>query len=291
MPPPPRSCRSCSRPRADARFVLEELLVDAIDDLEMARQLQLSLLPDQYPCFPHSASAEQSALGFHHRFCPAAELAGDFFSVLPLSDTQAGVFICDVMGHGVRSALVTAMLRAMVDNEALRAPSPGQFLAEMNQRLARLLRPTDGPMYATAFYMIVDAATATVEYATAGHPRPLHLQRRVGRVAPMETPPNSGPDLGLFEGATYKCSRASLTTDDVLLLFTDGLFEVPGAEGSGDFGKARLLEAARERMALPVPDLCAGIIADVRQFAGGGDFDDDVCLLAVEVKRLSGAQN
>ena len=127
-------------------------------DLEMARHLQQSLLPANYPCFPRSASPAESALRFCHRFCPAAELAGDFFSVLPLSDTQAGVFICDVMGHGVRSALVTAMVRALVDDTAARAADPGQFLGEINRRLAGLLKPADGLMFATAFYLIADVA-------------------------------------------------------------------------------------------------------------------------------------
>ena len=74
--------------------------------------------------FPRSAAPEDSALRFVHRFYPASELAGDFFSVLPLSDTRAGIFICDVMGHGVRSALVTALLRALVDNAAATAADP-----------------------------------------------------------------------------------------------------------------------------------------------------------------------
>src|SRR5262245_28356297 len=87
-------------------------------DLDMARKLQQSLLPDRYPSFPRAAPPAQSALRFAHRFQPTTALAGDFFSVLGLSDTEAGVFICDVMGHGVRSALVTAMLRALVDELA-----------------------------------------------------------------------------------------------------------------------------------------------------------------------------
>ena len=71
-------------------------------DLKMARNLQQSLLPDRYPVFPCASAPEKSALQFCHRFFPASQLAGDFFSVLSLSETKAGVFICDVMGHGVR---------------------------------------------------------------------------------------------------------------------------------------------------------------------------------------------
>ena len=255
-------------------------------DLEMARHLQQSLLPDTYPAFPRSASAAESTLRFCHRFCPAAELAGDFFSVLPLSDTRAGVFLCDVMGHGVRSALVTAMVRALLNNAAPRAADPGQFLSKMNRRLGGLLKPADSPMFATAFYLVADVAAGRLRYATAGHPPPLHLQRRAGQAAPLHVPPRAGPALGLFGDAAYVTSECPLAAGDVILLFTDGLLEVTGAGGQEEYGQQRLLAAARQSINLPLPDLCDALMAGVRSFAGGAAFEDDVCLLSLEVARL-----
>jgi len=255
-------------------------------DLEMARHLQQSLLPDRYPCFPRSASAAESRLRFCHRFYPTAELAGDFFSVLPLSDTQAGVFICDVMGHGVRSALITAMVRGLLDNAALHAADPSRFLAEMNGRLAELLKPTGTPMFATAFYLVADVAEGRLWYATAGHPTPLHLQRSAGQAALLPTPSGAGPALGLFTDAIYVTSHRTLATGDVILLFTDGLFEVTGAESPEQYGRQRLLATAREHMNLPPPALCDALIAEVQTFAGENAFSDDVCLLSMEVVRL-----
>jgi len=255
-------------------------------DLEMARHLQQSMLPDRYPRFPRSASAAESRLRFCHRFFPAAELAGDFFSVLPVSDTQAGVFICDVMGHGVRSALITAMVRALLDNAAPRTADPGRFLAEMNRRLTGLLKPAGSPMFATAFFLVADVAEARLSYATAGHPPPLHLQRRAGQAAALPVPPCAGPALGLFGDASYVTSQCALTTGDVILLFTDGLVEVTGADSLEEYGQQRLLEAARQHMNLPPPNLCDALIAGVRTFAGETALDDDVCLLSLEVARL-----
>jgi phosphoserine phosphatase RsbU/P len=255
-------------------------------DLEMARHLQLSLLPASYPCFPRSASPADSALRFCHRFYPASELAGDFFSVLALSDTQAGVFICDVMGHGVRSALVTAMIRALVDDAALRTADPGQFLCEINRRLAGLLKPADGPMFATAFYLVADAANGWLRYATAGHPPPLHLQRHAGLIAPLRVSPHGGPALGFFGDTTYATGECPLAADDVILLFTDGLFEVTSADGEEEYGQERLLDAARQHLNLSPLELCDALIAGVRTFAGGAALSDDVCLLSVEIARL-----
>jgi phosphoserine phosphatase RsbU/P len=258
-------------------------------DLEMARHLQQSLLPDAYPTFPRSASPADSMLRFCHRFCPAAELAGDFLTVLPLSDTQAAVFLCDVMGHGVRSALVTAMVRALVDNAAPHAANPSHFLSEMNRRLRALLRSADEPMFATAFYLIADVAAGRLCFATAGHPPPLHLQRHAGQIAQLRAPPRPGPALGLFGDAEYVTAECPLAAGDVVLLFTDGLVEVLSADGQEEYGHERLLNAARQHMHLPCAEICDALIAEVRTFAGEAPFNDDVCLLSVEVARLHSA--
>jgi sigma-B regulation protein RsbU (phosphoserine phosphatase) len=252
-------------------------------DLAMARSLQQSLLPDSYPAFPRSAAPEQSAFRFCHRFVPTTELAGDLFSLLGLSDTQAGVFICDVMGHGVRSALVTAILRALLDDLAPRLIDPGLFLSEMNRKLARMLRQTETPLFATAFYLVADSATHQMHYAAAGHPAPLHLQRRAGTVAPLSLSGGHGPALGLFGEAAYPTSQCALAPQDLVLLYTDGLFEVVEADGREDYGQQRLLAATRQRINLPSAMLLDELIAEVRAFAGGAEFDDDVCLLGMEV--------
>jgi sigma-B regulation protein RsbU (phosphoserine phosphatase) len=86
------------------------------DDLKMARDIQQAILPQQYPTFPPGVDEASSLLRFAHRYHPTGQVGGDFFNVLALSDSQAGLFICDVMGHGVRSALVTAMVRGLVED-------------------------------------------------------------------------------------------------------------------------------------------------------------------------------
>jgi len=255
-------------------------------DLDMARRLQQSMLPEVYPSFPPNASAENSAIQFVHRYLPATELAGDFFSVLRLSDTAVAVFICDVMGHGIRSALITAMMRALVDGEAPRASDPGAFLSAMNRRLMKLIRPDEGPMFATACHLILNVATGMVHYAIAGHPRPLHLQRGTGEVVALTSAAGAGPAMGLFEDATYSTNLTEVSAGDLLLLFTDGLFEVAAPDGGDEFGKRRLLDAVKWHGHLPPEALCDALVGEIREFGGGADFADDVCILGVQVARL-----
>jgi phosphoserine phosphatase RsbU/P len=280
VPPLMRALQTALRQKRLADQVAEyHAQIEA--DLEMARNLQRSLLPDRYPTFPHPASADHSALRFCHRFQPATRLAGDFFNVIKLSDHQAGVFICDVMGHGVRSALVTAMLRALVDDLAPGFTDPGQFLEEMNRRLAGLFKHAAGSLFATAFYLIADTRTSQMHYANAGHPRPLRVQPGKGQVDPLVLPPRAGPALGLFSEAKYLTGQCDLTQGDIVLLFTDGLVEVEGAGGE-DFGQERLLAATRARQTLPPERMLDELIAEVRGFSGGAEFSDDICLLAME---------
>jgi len=105
-------------------------------------------------------------------------------------------------------------------------------------------------------------------------------------VTPLVVPRGSGPALGLMADAAYVNCGCPLGAGDELLLFTDGLFEVTSADGEQDFGKERLLEVTRECAKLPPEQRCDAIIAEVRKFAGEKEFEDDLCLLSVEVVRL-----
>src|ERR1043165_6237604 len=129
-------------------------------DFNMAREIQQVFLPVQYPTFPRGATPENNALRFQHYYLPAAAVGGDFFNVFPITDSIAGAFICDVMGHGMRAALVTAILRGLVEELEPVAMDPARFLTEMNQSLYAILQRTDQPMLATAFYGLIDVAAS-----------------------------------------------------------------------------------------------------------------------------------
>jgi serine phosphatase RsbU (regulator of sigma subunit) len=94
----------------------------------------------------------------------------------------------------------------------------------------------------------------------------------------------SGPALGLFPGTKYDTIRRKLSLHDVVLLFTDGLFEVEGSGGQL-YDYEKLLRAVGDRTVLPVPELCRSLIAEVQQFSATQSFDDDVCLIAMDIER------
>jgi len=253
------------------------------DDLKMAREIQLTMLPQQYPAFPKPSSPNESAFQFTHRYYPAGTVGGDFFSISALSETEAGVFICDVAGHGVRSALVTAMIRALGEELKPLATDPGQFLSKLNRDLYSILKHTGSPMLTTAFYLAADWKSGVMRYANAGHPKPLHLKRGNSQVAPLGNACGKGqPALGLFEDAIYETSRAKLTPDDLVLLFTDGLYEVHNAANEL-YTQAMLIEGVQRRANLQTPQLFDELLNEIRAFSGGAGFSDDVCLVGVEL--------
>ena len=256
------------------------------EDLVTARELQNALLPQRYPRFPSSAPPETSALRFHHFFRPSSGVGGDFFQVFQISDSVAGVFICDVMGHGVCAALVAAILRALLDDLRAYETEPARFLQELNSRVSRILKSTRLPMFVSACYLVADIARGELHYANAGHPAPLCVHR--ARISAEPLPfrgSKRDPVLGIFDDAEYHGSSCELCEGDTLLLFTDGLFEVEGVDAQY-YDQARLLESVSQRASLRAGELCDQVLAEIQRFAVAKGFTDDVCLVAVEIDQL-----
>lgn len=254
-------------------------------DFSMAREIQQIFLPNEYPTFPPSASRETSALGFTHRYLPAEAVGGDFFDFFPINDLSGGVFICDVMGHGMRAALVTAVTRGLVEELMPVAGDPGKFLTEINRSLRAILKQTREPFLATAFYGVVDAEAGELRFANAGHPSPFRVRREMQQVEPLKIhDARHGPALGLFEKTAYANCHCGLVPGDLLMVFTDGIFEVNNESGE-EFGQRRLMDAVRRRAQLPADRLFDELLTEAQRFAGTAEFQDDVCLVGVDVRR------
>jgi len=253
------------------------------DDLKMAREIQVTMLPQQYPTFPSSATPADSAFQFTHRYLPAGTVGGDFFAVSALSETEAGVFICDVAGHGVRSALVTAMIRALVEELKPLATDPGKFLTKLNSDLHAILKHTGTPMLTTAFYMVGDSKSGIMRFSNAGHPKPLHVRRHEGRVEALQAPEKCQPALGLFEGANYRTAELKLSPKDMVMMFTDGLCDMDPPSGEY-FTEELLIAAVARRLQLPATRLFDELLEEIQKFSQGRGFCDDVCLVGIEAR-------
>ncbi|MFO0877040.1 MAG: fused response regulator/phosphatase [Gemmataceae bacterium] len=261
---------------------LTERNAEMEQDLRMACEVQQALLPQGYPSFPANAPPEQSALRFCDRYRPNGAVGGDFFDVMALSDTRAGLFICDVMGHGVRAALVTAMVRALLESLRPLAENPGQLLAEMNRDLLGIFSQSTVPVFLSACYAIIDTVGHRMIFANAGHPAPLLIDRSAREVTFLNPPGGMpGPPMGVSEQASYGVGTVPLGVGDVVLFFTDGLFEVVGADQE-PFGEEQLRRAVVDRIDFPAGRMCDDLLSEVIRYSGGRGFADDVCLVGME---------
>ncbi|MBN1268040.1 MAG: SpoIIE family protein phosphatase [Kiritimatiellae bacterium] len=257
------------------------------DDLQMAREIHRAFLPRGYPGFPRDASPDDSALRFSHLYLPSGIVGGDFFDVLPISNTHAGVFICDVVGHGLRAALIVATLRGLITQLAPEAHDPARFLTRLNESYTSIFRQEmDELMFVTALYLVIDFTTGQARYSSAGHPPPYCLRPGKEAIEALDGGGEArGPGIGLFENPHYGCRTCQLAEGDIFLMYTDGLSEAAGPDHEY-YETERMPAALRRMMDLPLDELLPGLVDDARAFTGRKDFEDDICLLAVKLARL-----
>jgi sigma-B regulation protein RsbU (phosphoserine phosphatase) len=170
------------------------------------------------------------------------------------------------------------------------AREPGKFLREMNSALISILRRTRTPMFISAFYLVIDTQTGLLRYANAGHPRPLHLRRSAKRVELLAgRTARPGPALGVFDGTAYDTDEAEAASGDMVMLFTDGLYEVESPRGEF-YDQSLLLQAVERRLDRGAEELFEETLQEVRSFSATAGFVDDVCLVAMEVQHIGPAR-
>jgi serine phosphatase RsbU (regulator of sigma subunit) len=252
-------------------------------DLRMATELQQALMPSTYPIFPADAAAGATKLHFCHRYLAATQMGGDFFHIARLADDTAAICICDVMGHGVRAALITAMMRAMIETHSVEASEPGRLLTRLNSEFTGILKQTGTLVFVTVLYCVINVREGIARFARAGHPPPLQVRRSSGEVQTIVMGANSsGPAIGIIPNAQFKTTEAKLAAGDCLLFYTDGIIEVEARDGS-QFGIEGLQQCVRAHLNEPTDSLLDAVVSDVYKFGASKVLTDDACLVTAEL--------
>ena len=274
-------------------------------DLQMARDFQESLLPREYPQLCGEGDAPETSapllrLQFHHIYQPAQTVGGDFFDVFKLSDHQAGIFIADVMGHGARSALVSAILRTLLQDLSSKTSDPAALMRLINLHFFEIMQDSRQFVFVSAFCLVIDVQSRTATYANAGHPSPLVADSSDGSVVPLlgHTTHSLGAThsngaLGLARDTTYQGHSRPVEAGQAFLLFTDGVAEAPNIDGE-EFGVARLQEVIGAEMennkfasrAMDVNSLSQATMTALRDWMQDVPSPDDICLVAVAVGEI-----
>lgn len=249
------------------------------EELQLAREIQQALSTSRLEPVSHAGMR----LDFGARYVPISGLAGDFYEVMEVAPGKIGVLICDVMGHGVRSALIVAMLRGLMEKQDAQADDPSTFMQGLNDGLAAILNRAGVTMFATAFYGLIDLDRRELTCASAGHPGPILVDADGPRQIAGERN-QKGPGLGLIREASYPSLKVPLDTVERLILFTDGVLEAENREGE-PFFESRLLDIIAEKRRLAIEPLLDSILDRVLDFSRDRHFDDDVCLVAIGLER------
>jgi phosphoserine phosphatase RsbU/P len=249
-------------------------------DLKAAAKIQETFLPREVAHVP--------GIDFAWVYRPCDELAGDGLNVIPLGDGNVGLYILDVSGHGVASALLSVTLSRLLAppsepssiltrNREVRGgfdiTPPAEVVARLNQ-----LFPFDlaTEQFATIVYGILNATTGEFRYVSAGHPGAVHLPSGADPLI-LE---GQGFPIGLADDA-YEERSVCLGPGDRLYLYSDGVPEATGPSGK-QFGNARLLEAIGRGRSEPLPATVATLLEEVARWHGPEGLEDDISILAAE---------
>ncbi len=250
-------------------------------DLRMARDLQYAFLPASYPDIRTAdAAAAPGRLDFAHVYHPSGLVGGDFFDILQVSAHQVLVFVCDVMGHGARAALVVATIRGLLEQIAQETHEPGEFMTRLNAAYSKIFSGANELMFATACCVSFDLESGRILHANAGHPLPMVIDPDGTVRGARVTEEALGPALGLFGDAVYGQVANELPPGKRMVFYTDGLTEARN-DKQDEFEVEGMQTAMKQTAAEPLSDMLEALVSAAVEFSGTPTFEDDVCLLAV----------
>jgi len=233
-------------------------------ELEVAREIQASFLPEDYPDLPGWEVAAY--------WGAARSVGGDFYDFLQLPNGHIGLIIADVADKGIPAALFMALSRTLVRVSALTGRGPAKALERANELILSDVR---SDLFVTIFYAVIDPSSGEMLYTSAGHNPPL-LLRATGEA---ETLHCRGIALGILEDISLTQKETTLNIGDLLVLYTDGITEAINPQEE-EFGLERLEEIIRNARDESASNILSHIDAAVKTFAAGeAQFDDITCIL------------
>jgi serine phosphatase RsbU (regulator of sigma subunit)/catechol 2,3-dioxygenase-like lactoylglutathione lyase family enzyme len=237
----------------------------AARELEIAKQVQARLFPQSLPAL--------ATLDYSGVCIQARQVGGDYYDFLALGQGRLGLFMGDISGKGIAAALLMANLQANLRSQfAVAREQPHRFLRSVNRLF---YENTEDSAYATVFFAEYDDSTQRLRYTNCGHLSGLLLRRD----HTIEWLYSTGTVLGLFkdwDGPTVECH---LSSDDILVLYTDGVTESFNAAGE-EFGEQRLVEAVKRYCKERAQTIIASIVADLQRFSSGEQHDDITLIVA-----------
>lgn len=256
----------------DTSEELQKKIVTIEEEIALARRIQEQLIPVNEP--------DQI---FFSLYKPMYLIGGDFFDFVKFHDTdKTGFFISDVSGHGVPAAFITAMIKtAILQSDSIK-DNPAELLYYLNDTLY----DKTGGNFVTAFYGIFHSATRKLIFANAGHNEPFIVQHN--KIQSLRVP--KGIPLAILNNEElakanklYSNSSKELPQNSKLFLYTDGLLEATPLDNTISFEESGMIRAMQNNSLYPASSFVQNIYKELSLFRGQENFEDDVCLLCIDV--------
>ncbi len=242
------------------------------EEVSMARQIQLDLLPSSPPKFKELGIAVHSA--------PSRTVGGDFYDFIHLPGGRLGFVIADASGKGMPAALMIAQIQAMIRSEVNNGIPIAHMLRNINQQLVTSTSPEK---YVTLFYGELNPQNGELIYSNAGHNYPV-LVRSGNRI---ELLAQGGTVIGALPMLEYSSTIIKLEPQDILFLFTDGLSEAMN-HNEQEYGEERIKNKLFEHFHSDAETLVKEIVNDVRSFDPTDPPRDDTTIIAIKFNSVAG---
>ena len=238
-------------------------------ELEYAKQIQLSALPTDFP--------SNKDFGIYAQMIAAKEVGGDFYDFYKLNDTTVAFLAADVSGKGIPAAMFMMTAKTILEDLAESGMAVNEIFTKANEKLCQ---NNESGMFVTAWMGILDLESGRLQFANAGHNPPL-LKRANGDFEYLRT--RAGFVLAGMEGIRYRAGEIMLSPGDRLFLYTDG---VPEATNSDNklYGEHRLLGFMNKNATVDATALLPALKADIDEFVGDAPQFDDITMLIFDYK-------
>jgi len=251
---------------AEKIFADERRLLSIESELEVAREIQSSILPRSVP--------ELKDLRINAAYRPMTAVAGDFYEFMVVDQNRVGFLVADVSGHGVPAALIAAMVKVAMQSVAPSADNPREVLRGLNRILSGQLQD----QFVSAAYLWLDTKDHKALYSAAGHPPLLYW-----RSDKLERIESNGLLLGLKADSDYPVCELPFNSGDRFLLYTDGVVE-PENDAGDFFGDHRLEQIVRENRSRPPAELSEQLLSGIRHWRSASmPQQDDITLIVIDV--------
>jgi serine phosphatase RsbU (regulator of sigma subunit) len=241
-------------------------------EIQLARQIQKTFLPDSLPVLP--------GWQIQTRWETALQVGGDFYDIIFLSNHRIGLVIADVADKGLAASLYMTVSRTLIRAFGQTLADPGGILSAVNNLL---IGDTPSGMFVTAIFAILDLKTGKINFANAGHNRPIIIR---SQELDSEELPSGDIALGVIEDVQYKNMEISLNHGDLILFYTDGLTETFSSDEE-EFGAKRVIHFLEENHLLSVNEILDKLDLQLNEFRNGQPPSDDLTLIGLKRENLN----